>query len=184
MARSTQGAAAPRRHSQTGQNQQDGMHIPTAHQRALKPPVPAPSPHDAANPRAAFSQAVEQHRRNILASSDHPMQAHCAFTQPCSLLPALWCLSRFAARQTQDGCTPRPMPAMCFAAPHSVRSPPWKNAPKPQNYTKESNAIVDRSQFTLQQSAPGKCLGVHKSPEVENCCSNSKQTLSQTFSTH
>jgi len=98
MARSTQGAAAPRRHSQTGQNQQDGMHIPTAHQRALKPPVPAPSPHDAANPRAAFSQAVEQHRRNILASSDHPMQAHCAFTPPCSLLPAL---------------QPAPSPAAC-----------------------------------------------------------------------
>lgn len=74
--------------------------------------------------------------------------------------------------------------AMCSVTQQSANSLLQKNTLMPWNYMKASNAIVDRSKFTRQESAPGKCLGVRKSIEVENCCSNSKQTLLQIFSTH
>lgn len=79
---------------------------------------------------------------------------------------------------------PRRTLTMGSAAQPPARSRPQKNTAMPRNCIKESEAIVGRSEFSIQESAPGKCSGVDKSMEVENCCSNSKQTLLQTFSTH
>lgn len=59
-----------------------------------------------------------------------------------------------------------------------------KHSAMPRSCVKDSGAAVGRSELSMQDSAPGKCSGVDKSIEVENCCSNSKQTLLQTFSTH